>query len=109
MRVGDLRGEQRCDGDAEHCADQQHLQVPGVPIAPVDPDRDGVLHDQDRQHDGGRLQGRQRQREQRGRDHADAREATLAEPKQCHCRDGEQIEQRIGDDGHAAGGILRPG
>jgi hypothetical protein len=64
--------------DADGAADQQHLQVPGIVIAAIDPSRDDVLHDQDRLRDGGGLQRRDRERHQRGRDHADAGKAALA-------------------------------
>jgi hypothetical protein len=74
---------------------------------PVDPNRDGVLHDQDRQQDRGRLQGRQNGREERRRDHPDAGKAALAEPERRHRDDGKRIEQRIGDDVHAGGGADR--
>src|SRR5262249_56216630 len=56
-----------------------------------------VLAQHDRQQDRRRLQRRHGERKQRGRDHAHAREATLAEAERDDGGNREQIEQRIGD------------
>ena len=72
------------DADAQHAPRQHHLQVPGAPVVAVDPDRDGVLHEQDRQQDRGGLQRRQNRRKQRGRDDADAGKPALAEAERRH-------------------------
>ena len=81
---GHHRADRPGEADADHRAGQHHLQVPAVIVAPVPPDRDHVLHHQDRQQDRERLQRRHREREQRRRRHADAGEAALGEADQQH-------------------------
>ena len=70
-------------------------------MAPISPDRDDVLTEQDGQQDRCRLQRRHAQREQRSGDHAEPRKAALAEAEREDCGDRQQIEQRIDDDGHS--------
>jgi len=57
------------------------------------------MGDQKRQDDGGALQDRHPQGQQRHRDHAEPGKAALAEPEQDHGRHGDEIEQRVGDHG----------
>ena len=102
-RIRHLGGQRPGDTDADEAARQHHLQVPGAPVTPVDPDRDQVLHDQDRQQDRGRLQRRQDGRQERRRHDPDARKPALAETERRHRDDRERIEQRIRDDVHAEG------
>src|SRR6266568_4234811 len=77
--------------------------MPGAPVAPVDPHRDHVLRDQDRQQDRGSLQRRQNRCEQRSRHHPDPGKASLAEAERRDRDNGDGIEKRICDDGHAEG------
>ena len=91
----------QASADADHRAGQHHLQVPAVIVAPVPPERNDVLHEQDRQQDRERLQRRHREREQRRRRHADAGEAAFGEPDEQHGDQRGDEENRIGEQGGA--------
>ena len=70
-----------------------------VPVAAIPPDRNRVLHHQDRQQDRERLQRRHGEREQRRRRHADAGEPALGEADQQHRDECDGEEERIGNTG----------
>ena len=96
--------EQSAGGDTDQSARNQDFQIPGIPMPPVGPDRDHILHQQDRQHDRDRLQRRNDQREQWRCDHADAGEAALGKAKQRHGNHRDRPEQGVGGEGQ--GGLV---
>jgi len=107
--VGHMGRQRPGNADPENAARQHDFQVPAAPVAPVDPHRNQVLRDHDRQHDRGCLERRQDDRQQGSRDRSDAGKAALAEAERRHRRNGEKIKKRIVDDGHKVGRDARGG
>jgi len=74
----------------------------------IGPDRNRILDDQDRQQDRRGFERRHDQREQRRRQHAETGKTALAQPEEGHGRNGEKVEQRIGDHGQFAPAAKEP-
>ena len=91
------RCQKPADAHADHGARQHHFQIPGIPVVPVPPDGDGVLADQDRQDQCRGFERGKVKRGQRRREQTDTGKAALGQPKRQHGRNGESIEEGIGD------------
>jgi hypothetical protein len=97
----DSSGE-RADQQADQRTGNHQPQHGAIDRAMERIDGDHVLHHQYRQHDGCGLQRRHHQRQQWHGRQAGAGEATLGQPEQHHCRQGDGIEPRVGQQ-HSAG------
>jgi hypothetical protein len=104
MRIADIGRGQIAKPDAENGGRQQDLQARRVVFAAIGEETGHVHGDEDGQHDAGRLhrgndKAHHRHAEQRQR----SAEAALGETDEDHRRNGEGIEERIGDGMHGAG------
>lgn len=83
----------RADGDADDRARQHDLEIGHIPLAPVGLEAHHIGQAENWQHHRHRLFRRRGQCQQRHGDAAQsATEATLGQPGEKHCRQGEQKE-----------------
>ena len=103
MRIGHVSSERPSRAHANRRARQHHFQIPAVPVAAIDDHRNDVLQDQDGQQDRGCLQRWHDEREQWGCQQPDAGKAALGHPQKRDRRNGGEIKNGVGDNGHGIG------